>query len=177
MKTIVATLCAISFAVTLKAQTNAIDRFFQQYVNDQNFTVVYISPKMFQMMDKLNIKGMNDNEGRAILEIAKDLRGLRILTTDVNPKQYYKEAKSKINTTEYELLMTIRDKDNENVEFYVKEAPDSNGKMFDEFFMLIGGSDDFALISFVGKIDLTKISKLADSIENSNDSKTKKKEE
>lgn len=153
-------------SAALFAQTNAIDKYFSQYVNDNNFTVVYISPKLFQMMDKLNIEGMDDAEDRAIMEIAKDLRGLRILTTDVTPLKYYKEAKSKINTNEYEILMTVRDKDGENVEFYVKEAAGSEGSVFEEFFLLAGGNDDdFVLISFVGKIDLNKITKLAKTIE------------
>lgn len=148
------------------AQANAIDKYFSQYVNDQNFTVVYISPKLFQMMDKLNIKGIDDEEDRAIMEIAKDLRGLRILTTDVNALKYYKEAKSKINTNEYEVLMTVRDKDGENFEFYVKEAPGTNGSVVEEFFLLAGGdNEDFVLISFVGKIDLNKITQLARTIE------------
>lgn len=148
------------------AQANAIDKYFSQYVNDNNFTVVYISPKLFQMMDKLNIEGMDDLEDKAIMDIAKDLRGLRILTTDVNALQYYKDAKSKINTSEYEVLMTVRDKDGENVEFYVKEAPGSNGSVFEEFFLIAGGdNEDFVLISFVGKINLDKITKLARTIE------------
>lgn len=154
------------FSVAASAQANAIDKYFSQYVNDENFTVVYISPKLFQMIDKLNVKGINDQEDKAILDIAKDLRGLRILTTDVTPLKYYKEAKAKINTNEYEVLMTVRDKDGENVEFYVKEAPGSNGTVFEEFFLMAGGDDeDFALISFIGKIDLEKITKLAKSIE------------
>ncbi len=177
LKIVTALFIAACFSATASAQVNAIDKYFQQYVNDNNFTVVYISPKMFQMIDKLKIDGMDDDESKAIMDIAKDLRGLRILTTDVNAKQYYKEAKSKINTNEYEVLMTVRDKDGENVDFYVKETPGSNGDSFDEFFLLAGGDDDdFVLISFVGKITLDKISKLANGIEG-DDEKPKKNEE
>ncbi|MDX1942997.1 MAG: DUF4252 domain-containing protein [Saprospiraceae bacterium] len=176
-KILFVTLMATCISAALTAQANAIDKYFSQYVNDENFTVVFISPKMFQMIDKLKIDGMDDEEGKAIMEIAKDLRGLRILTTDRNALQYYKEAKSKINTNEYEVLMTVRDKDGENVDFYVKEAPGTNGNVFEEFFLLVGGQDeDFVLISFVGKIDLAKISKLAESIED-DDFKIKKNEE
>lgn len=166
LKTALLTLIASCLSMAAFAQANAIDKYFSQYVNDKNFTVVYISPKLFQMMDKLNINGMDDVEDRAILDIAKDLRGLRILTTDVNALQYYKEAKSKINTSEYEVLMTVRDKDGENVEFYVKEAPGGDGNVFEEFFLMAGGdNEDFVLISFVGKINLDKITKLAKTIE------------
>lgn len=166
LKISVLTLFISCLGIAVYGQANAIDKYFSQYVNDKNFTVVYISPKLFQMMDKLNIDGMDDVEDRAIMDIAKDLRGLRILTTDVNALQYYKEAKSKINTNEYEVLMTVRDKDGENVEFYVKEAAGSNGSVFEEFFLLAGGdNEDFVLISFVGKINLDKITKLAKTIE------------
>lgn len=171
LKVLLVMLVASCLSAMAYAQANAIDKYFSQYVNDENFTVVYISPKMFQMIDKLKIDGMDDDEGKAIMEIAKDLRGLRVLTTDVNPQKYYKEAKSKINTNEYEVLMTVRDKDGENVEFHVKEAAGSNGNVFEEFFLLVGGEDEFVLVSFVGKIDLAKISKLANSIEGKEEKK------
>ena len=177
VKILFTTLLFTCFTGMIFAQSNAIDKYFSQYVNDQNFTVVYISPKMFQMIDKLKIDGLDDEEGKAIIEVAKDLRGLRVLTTDVNPMQYYKEAKSKINTNEYELLMTVRDKDGENVEFFVKEMPGSNGNIFEEFFLLVGEEDEFVLVSFVGKIDLAKISKLANSIEEGNKNTNTKKED
>lgn len=157
----------LGFAFATKAQDtpNAIDKYFAQYVEDKNFTVVYISPKMFQMLDKLKLEGMEDADEKAVLDIAKDLRGLRILTTETNAKSYYKEAKSKINTKEYEVLMTVRDNDGDNVEFLVKDEPGSNGNIISELLLLSGGDDEFVLISFVGKISLDKISRLARSIE------------
>lgn len=164
LKFIAVFLVAGCLSTAAMAQTNAIDLFFSQYVEDENFTVVYISPKLFQMIGKLDVDAIDDEEGQAIMEIAKDLRGLRILTTDINPMQYYKEAKGKINTKDYEVLMTVRDKDGDNVEFFVKETAGGNGSVFDELFLLVGGEDDFVLLSFVGQIDIEKISKLADSI-------------
>lgn len=164
-----------SFALQAQDAPNAIDKYFSQYVDDKNFTVVYISPKMFQMLDKLKLEGMEDADGKAVLDIAKDLRGLRILTTEENPKTYYKEAKSKINTKEYEVLMTVRDHDGDNVEFLVKDEPGSNGNIISELLLLSGGEDEFVLISFVGKISLDKISRLANSMEDK-ETKSKKQE-
>lgn len=174
LKFVAVLLVASCFVTAASAQANAIDRYFSQYVNDENFTVVYISPKMFQLIGKLDIEGMDDEEGKAIMEIAKGLRGLRILTTDVNPMQYYKEAKGKINTNDYEVLMTVRDKDGDNVEFFVKETQGGNGSVFDELFLLVGGTDDFVLLSFVGQIDIDKISKLADGIKDHDQDEKKK---
>jgi len=162
-------LVAACWSTATMAQSNAIDLFFSQYVEDENFTVVYISPKLFQMIGELEVDGMDDEEGKAIMDIAKDLRGLRILTTDVNPLQYYEEAKQKINTNDYEVLMTVRDKDGDNVEFFVKDAAGGDGSVFEELFLLVGGEDDFVLLSFVGQIDIEKISKLADGIKDDNE--------
>jgi hypothetical protein len=144
--------------------TNAIDKYFRQYVDDERFTVVYISPKLFELLDKLEIEEMDmeDEEAKAFMEVTSDLRGLRILTTDENGQELYREAKAKINTSEYEVLMTVRDKKEQNVDFLVKE----DGDIITELLLLVGGEDDdFALISFVGKIDLDKVVNLAKTIE------------
>ena len=52
--------------------------------------------------------------------------------------------------------MTVRDKES-NVRFVTKE---SNG-LISELLLLVGGKDEFVMMSFVGNIDLNKIAKLA----------------
>ncbi|MEZ4994273.1 MAG: DUF4252 domain-containing protein [Saprospiraceae bacterium] len=154
---------AILLGNSLFGQANAIDKYFKQYLGDDRFSVVYISGRMFRLFDKLDIDemDMDDDEAQAMLNIAKDLDGLRILTTDQNVQAFYEEAKSKINTSEYEILMTIRSKGDSNVDFLIKEE----GNIISELLMLVGGDDDFALLSFVGRIDLDKVSKLANEME------------
>ena len=109
------------------------------------------------MISKLDLK---DKDAREIKEVLQDLKGLRILTTEKNTLQYYKEAISKFNTKEYELLMTVRDKD-ENIRFWTKEK----GGIISELLMLVGGVKEFVMISFIGNIDLEKISKLANKMD------------
>jgi hypothetical protein len=141
--------------LSISAQQTAIERFFNQYMEDEKFTIVHITPKMFQMLAKIDVK---DRDFQDVKDVLTDLKGLWVLTTEHNEKapQLYKEALSKINTQEYELLMTVRDKD-ENVRIWTKEA---NG-IISELFLLVGEKDEFTMLSFVGKIDLNKISKLA----------------
>ena len=141
----------------LRAQNNAIEKYFSQYVDDENFTVVYISPRFFNLFNKLDLSGMEDEEAKALADIAKDMKELRVLTTDVNPRKYYDEAKRKINTREYEMLMTVRSKKAEKVEILAKE--DGEG-MITELLLLSGSDEDFVLISFVGKIEVEKVSTL-----------------
>lgn len=163
MKNIIKKMVFLAFFFTfliplsIRAQEDAISKYFDQYVEDENFTVVYITPKMFQMISKLDLK---DKDAREIKEVLQDLKGLRILTTEKNTLQYYKEAISKFNTKEYELLMTVRDKD-ENIRFWTKEK----GGIISELLMLVGGVKEFVMISFIGNIDLEKISKLANKMD------------
>ncbi|HLO54334.1 MAG TPA: DUF4252 domain-containing protein [Saprospiraceae bacterium] len=152
MKTLFSLAIAMFISFASFAQVDAIERFFKDYQEDQNFTVVYVSPKMFQMVSKAT-DGGTDQELAAIV---KDLKGLRILTTEVNPDKIYKEANKRLNIKEYEELVTVRDKDS-NVRFVTKET---NG-MISELLLLVGGKDDFVMMSFVGNIDLNKIAKLA----------------
>ena len=146
-------LCTALTPLSMWAQTDAITRYFDQYMDDENFTVVYITPKMFQMISKLDLK---DPDAKEIKEVLQDLKGLRILQTEKNSMQYYKEVIGKFKPTEYELLMTVRDKD-ENVRFWTKES----GGVISELLMLVGGTKEFVMISFIGNISLDKISKLA----------------
>ena len=53
----------------------------------------------------------------------------------------------------------MRDK-GENVRIMVKES----GDVIHELLLLVGGSDQFVMLSFTGKIDLNKISTLAKSL-------------
>jgi len=154
-------LLPLSALQAQESQVNAIDKYFQQYVDDERFTVVYISKKLFQMLGKLDIEQFDeDDEVEAIMDIAQDLEGIRILVSEEDVEELYAEAKTKIDTREYEVLMTVRSQDDENVEFLVRE----NGDVIEELLLLVGG-DDFVLLSFVGRLDLNKISRLAREIE------------
>lgn len=142
----------------LSGQADAIEKYFSKYKDDESFTMVYVSPKMFKMFAKV----AGDEVDEDIRDVISDLRGLRILTTENNSMQLYKEATATINTKEYEELITVRD-GKENIKFMVKD--DGSEDIIHELLLLVGGEDDFVLMSFVGDIDLDKISKLAHSID------------
>ena len=153
-KLLLSLIAIIIFSLSTQAQTDAIVKYFDQYMEDTSFSVVYISPKMFEIIAKLDI----ETEDQDVVDVVQGLKGLRILSKDHDGKKYYEEAKKKINTTDYEELMVIRDGD-ENIVFWVKENS-GNADIVEELLMLVGG-DEFAMLSFVGNIDLNKISKLS----------------
>ena len=150
---LIAFLC---FSLNASAQEDAISKYFNKYVEDENFSVVYISSKMFEMLGKLDIDELEDKETEVVLEVVKDMRGLRVLTTEHNPQQVYEDAIKTINTKGYDQLMTVRTED-EKVQFLVKEEAD----VIHELLLLVGETDEFVMVSFIGNIHLNKISKLA----------------
>ena len=158
MKKLISMLALVAFVVaTSFAQDDAISKYFEKYVDDDRFSVVYISPKTFNLISKIEIDEM-DGE---LQDVIKGLKGLRILNTSETPDVFYKEAKSKINMKEYELLISARD-NNENVRIMVK---DNGGDIVQELFMVISGKTEFTMISFIGDIDLKKVGKLAKAID------------
>lgn len=130
---------------------SAIEKFFKDYQNNEDFMSVYIAPKMFQ-----SIANTSKAEQDEFMDIVKDIRGLRILSTEKNAMQVYKESNKRLAGSGYEELMTMKDKD-QYIRFVTKE---SNGKI-SELLLLVGEEKEFTMMSFVGTIDLNKISKLA----------------
>lgn len=141
------------------AQNDGITRFFKQYEDDERFTMVFVSPKMFQMVSKIET---DDEDWNKVREIVKDLGGLRVLTADsiADGLAMYKNALSRVPQGEYSELLTVRD-GKENVRFWIKDS----GNIIEELLLLVGSPNEFTMLSFTGKIDLDKISQLSKSLD------------
>ncbi len=79
-----------------------------------------------------------------------------------------------IPVKEYEELMTVRDKD-KDMKFFIKE---SGGKI-SELVMVMGGNEEFMVMTLFGEIDLKQVSKIGkkmnvDGLENLENIKEKK---
>lgn len=148
-------LFAFAMAFSMQAQTDAVSKHFSDYVEDEKFTVVYISPKMMDM-----IANVDDTTDKDVMEALKDLSGLRILTTEQTPTKFYKEAITKLTSSDLESLMTIKSNDGENVNFFVR----SNGDKTEELVLLVEG-EEFVMLSMEGNINLKKVSKLAKALD------------
>lgn len=140
----------------LTAQEDAITEYFDQYVDDENFTSIYISGRMFQMVSNLP---ENEEFNADIKSILSDLDGLRILSTEANGKKYFQEAIKLLPIKSYAPLMKVRD-ESEEVQFLIQERDG----LIRELLLLVGSEDEFVLLSFTGKIDLEKISRLSGAI-------------
>lgn len=145
-------------AIAAQAQNDAIAKFFTKYQSDESFSQVTVSGKMFSMM--ANIDG-NTEEEKAMINSISKIKGLKILSKSEarNSRELYKEAISMIPTKDFEELMSVRDKD-KDMKFFTKE---SGGKI-SELVMVMGGNEEFMVMTIFGEIDLKEISKIGKSV-------------
>jgi len=147
---------AVMMVMTLaaNAQGEAVSKFFTKYQDDESFTQVKVSQKMFGLFTNMDVDKPEDKE---VLDAISKIQGLRVLAKHEtrDSRALYKEALSTIPNT-YEELMSVRDKD-KDMKFYIKEL--KAGKI-GELVMVMGGNDEFMLLTLFGEIDLKKISSI-----------------
>jgi len=147
-------ICAANI-VAAKAQNDVITKLFRNYYDDESFTKVSVSSKMFNLFTKIEPGDENEKE---ILDAISKLEGLKVLAADSigNSKKLYDEVVKKVSSNGYEELMEVKDAQ-EDMKFMIRE---SNG-VISELVMVVGGKKSFVLISLYGVIDLKNISKLS----------------
>ena len=133
---------------------DAISKFFSKYQTDESFSSVTVSSKMFGLFTNMEADTPEDKE---ILEAISKLKGLKILAKeDVrSARELYKEAFTLIPIKEYEELMSVRNED-KDMKFFIKE---SGGKI-SELLMVVGGNQQFMVMSLFGEIDLKQIARI-----------------
>lgn len=173
MKKLMIVMVMMAAVIGVQAQGDAISKFFTKYQNDVSFSQVNMSSKMFSLMANLEVENPEDQE---VVNMISKLKGLRILAKEEarDSRELYKEALSMIPKSEFEELMSVRDKD-KDMKFYIKEA----GGKISELVMVAGGNDEFMILSLFGEIDLKQVSKISkkmniDGLENLENIKDKK---
>jgi hypothetical protein len=139
-------------ATSLRAQDDAVGRFFGKYLEDSRFTVVSVSPRMFHLMAKVNW----DTVSADVKQTVTHLQSFRILSTETTPYAFYKEALSLIDRKQYEDLIMVRG-NKDDFRFMIR----ATGNTIHELLMIAADKDGFTLMSFVGDIDLDRLSRLA----------------
>lgn len=154
MKKLMVGAVMMVMSVAAMAQGDAITKFFTKYQNDESFSQVTVSSKMFNLFTNMEVESKEDQE---VLNAISKLKGLRILAKENtrDSRTLYKEAMAMIPMKEYEELMTVRDKD-KDMKFFIKEA----GGKISELVMVAGGNEEFMVLSLFGEIDLKQVSKM-----------------
>jgi hypothetical protein len=152
MKKIVA-IAVLMMVISGAYAQDAISKFFSKYQNDESFSQVNISSRMFGLFTQMET---DDPEDKEVLDAISKLKGLKIIAKDNarNSRELYKEAFALI-PKDYEELMTVRDKD-KDMKFMIKE---SGGKI-SELLMVMAGNENFMVMSLFGEIDLKQVSRI-----------------
>lgn len=156
MKRLVGILIMSVLAVSVQAQNDAITKYFGKYADDDKFSHVTVSGKMFQMINSINVE---DDEDKALVESLGKIKGVKALFAEdsVDGYKMFKEAIKLIDGKGYEELMSVKT-DDKDIKFMIKEK---NNKI-DELFMVMGGSNEFGVVSITGDgIDINQLYKLS----------------
>lgn len=154
---ILVVMVLISF--TTYAQKNAVSKHFSQFQRDTSFTKVSVTNKMFSLFTEIET---DDESEQEILAAMAKLKGVKALFTDDNKNvdllnRYYDALETIENDGAFEELMTVEDR-RENIAFMIRE--DASGTI-QELLMIMGGRDNFMVMSVYGEIDLASIGKIS----------------
>jgi hypothetical protein len=154
MKKMLSLAAAALFSVALVAQSNPIDRYYQDWSNDTAFTKITFSGKMFEMAN--HIEGESEDE-KEMLETFRMIEGICILMQDGEGvgEQAFLQARKRPDA-KFENLVTIEDQRGK-AEVLISEA---NGSV-DEVIVIAGGKEGIAVVGVWGDIELNKLANLA----------------
>jgi len=150
-------LMAVVLPIMAFAQSPA-DVLFDKYSQKDGFTSVYITQAMFSLFADMDTEG--DEEG--FIDLVKNLTCIKIISVEDTTGElnktvnFYDEIMKNFPKQKYEELMVVK-KDNQDIKFLIRK----DGKIINELLMIVGGSEENALISIQGNIDLKTISKLS----------------
>lgn len=149
MKTIIGifmTVCC--FTTFIQAQDNFIETHMKSYQDDDNFTSINVS--LSSLISKEMLKDLKKEMGsldNKFAELVKNLNKMTLLTTEKSTQLHYNNALSLIKKDKYTPLMKVKEGKNSGMSILVKETV----KGVKEVLMLLGGEDNFMLISFSDK--------------------------
>lgn len=138
----------------LQAQSSVIDRYFNKYQEDERFSAITVSSRMFGLFADFDMEDPNEQE---LVEALSKLKGLKMLIGEQvdNATSMFKQVKT-LTESQMDELMSIKE-GNKDFTFYITEA---NGTI-SELLMVGHEQEKFMMMSLVGEIDLREISRLS----------------
>lgn len=155
MKKAIVIIGMMFLSMAMTAQGTVINKYFNEFQDNENFTKVSVSQKMFSMFTDIEPGSQDEKD---FLEAVSKLKGLKVIVADSIPDamKLYKKAVTDVDKAGYEELMSVKDA-KENLQFSILEK---DGKI-QELIMVMGGKKQFVMLSLYGEIDLNSISKIA----------------
>lgn len=141
-------------ASSLMAQSSAIDRYYQDYRQDDRYTHVSVSSKMFDLF--INFEREDPAEQQLVETISK-LKGMKVLVgKSVSDAAGEFKTISSMPYRDMEELMEITEA-NQEFKFFISET---NGKI-SELLMVGHEGESVFMLSLIGDIDLKEIAQLS----------------
>ena len=167
-------LFLITLLISIVASGQTI---FERYADNDEVTLVSISPKMFKMLGQMSIS-VDDPEAQEYLDMVTSINNFKVLVSsnqDIS-SEMLKWVNQQVSKNDLDQLMSVKDPE-ANVTFYVKD-----GKKEDHVEQLLmyvtestnssknniefnGRMIEAVLLLLEGDIDLNKISKLTDQMD------------
>ena len=149
-------LILVCFTLNINAQDEFIKTFFEKHSENENFTSIFVSPKLFSLFQELDLD-LEDEDAEKVMEMAESFNSLRILVAEEADKSLHEEFNAEFSKANYEVLIRVNDKGNSNIDLLIKEDND----LITDLLMLVSGEDtDFVLINFTGALSKDKLNKL-----------------
>jgi hypothetical protein len=146
----------------MSAAQSPIEKLYAKYAGQEHFTSVNINKELFQMLMTIDVQGEGTEKVKEIQATMSQLDGLKILsfqdsTNKARLSDIYKEFSSHFPSPPYVELMSVRENGN-NIRFLTRQETD--GKIL-EVVMIADDDGEVTLLSLVGRIDLSTLSKLS----------------
>jgi hypothetical protein len=161
-------------ALTVTSMVTNAQSFFDSLEDMDGVDMVVVNKDMFELLSKFGPDKMKDNEAMQIFTMIKDLKKLKVFSTDdaIIADKMETMANSAIKKHNLTELMRIKE-DNSRVKIYVKST--KNKEYVSEVLMFIKGIDKQTkgisksmIVSLTGNIDINKLSALADTFTEKN---------
>ncbi|MBE0647313.1 MAG: DUF4252 domain-containing protein [Bacteroidales bacterium] len=139
-----------------------VEKLYTKYAGEDGFTSVNVSKELFQMIMKMEIDGEGTDNVKDIQNMMEQLDGLKVISYEnkENPAKaqaLYKEFSALFPSGTFTELMVVKEKGN-NIRFLTKQ--DDKGKIR-ELVMLAEEEGEVTVLSLVGRIDMSTVSKLS----------------
>lgn len=148
--------------VSMAQYQSPVEKVYEKYAGKDGFTSVNVGKELFQMIMKMDIQGEGTEDVKNMQKMMEQLDGLKVITYEnkENPekaKAFYKEFSALFPAGNFAELMVIKEKGN-NIRFLTKQ--DDKGKIL-ELVMLSEEEGEVTVLSLVGRIDMSTVSKLS----------------
>jgi len=139
-----------------------VEKLYEKYAGEDGFTSVNVSKELFQMIMKIEVEGDDTKDIKEMQNMMEQLDGLKVITFEdkedpAKAAAIYKEFSSQFPSSSFAELMVVKEKGN-NIRFLTKQ--DDKGKIL-ELVMLAEEEGEVTVLSLVGRIDMSTVSKLS----------------